>query len=365
MACVLPLIQVCSVGCNLRCSYCYYNSQCQSSRVMGADVLETVIVQLLALGQKTTHFCWHGGEPTLAGTEFFERACKIQKRNLAPGQRVVNSIQTNGIVLNEGWMELFEQHGFQIGISLDGPATLHDSYRRDGNGEGTHSRVMDRVSLLQRYGFPFGVICVLTDKNVMDPAGLTDYFYENGIRTVNFGLAVAYNERGQLESYSITPDQLANFMIGLYKKWIEIDDPTFRIPRLDEYIRGVINRPTRTCEFNDWCNHFLMFDYDGTVRSCCSLPLDWVLGNLMEQPLQEILRSKAMHEIKRRITQARRMCKGCAWQTACNGGCAGYSFLRVDTHGCERNYFCSAHRRIYSYLREDKHIQKMILRLRN
>ena len=168
---------------------------------------------------------------------------------------------------------------------------FHDYYRQDQNGQGSFEQVMQAIKLTQSFNLNFGIICVLTDQNINYPETLFDFFVRQGIKNFNFGLAVMYNSNGQLESFSITSDQFKEFMIRLFEKWLAENNSEIKIPRLQDFLRGSLGQKTKCCEFNDWCQHYLMFDYDGIVRACCSLPQDWVVGNIMIRSLPEIFSS--------------------------------------------------------------------------
>ena len=116
-------------ACNLRCSYCYYRDR-GTRGPMSPEVLEAYILQTLrAHGRNAeVEFSWHGGEPTLAGLDFFRRAVELERLHGA-GRRIRNTLQTNGILLDDPWCRFFRDHRFLVGVSLDGPRALHDRYR--------------------------------------------------------------------------------------------------------------------------------------------------------------------------------------------------------------------------------------------
>ncbi len=356
MVTLLPLIQVSSFGCNLRCRYYYYHFNDQIPRIMNRGVLDKLTKEVIQNSGMHVYFCWHGGEPTLAGLDFFQEALDIQQFYKRKDQKITNSIQTNGVLVDEKWIEFFSLNNFQIGISLDGPKEIHDCYRKDRNNGNSFNQVIRTIGLLRSDRINFGVICVLTDKNVNCPEKVYDFFVNEGIENFNFGLAVMYDERRYLEPFSITPKQFEIFMIGLFEKWMAEDNPNIKIPRLQDFVRGVLGQKTTCCEFNDWCHHYLMFDYDGTVRACCSLPQNWVVGNITSQNLPDILSSPDLMTVNKKIRAVRQLCRGCKWQKPCRGGCPGYSFLLSSENG-HRNYFCSSYKNIYRYLQ--KRIKKL------
>ena len=136
--------------CNLDCRYCYYLKKRDlypdvDSLRMTDDVLEAYIRQHVeASPSATITFSWHGGEPTVLWLDFFRKVVEIQGRYRPVGRRVFNGIQTNGILLDEGWCRFLASEGFGVGLSLDGPADLHDAYRVTRGGQPTHSQTLRR-----------------------------------------------------------------------------------------------------------------------------------------------------------------------------------------------------------------------------
>lgn len=149
--------------CNLACRYCYYLGKGElypGSRLrMSEAVLERFIQQYIeAQHMPVATFAWQGGEPTLMGLDFFERAVQLQQRYRWPGMRIDNALQTNATLLDEEWCRFLKRNGFLVGVSLDGPAALHDAYRVDRGGHPTHERVMAGLALLQEHGVEHNVL---------------------------------------------------------------------------------------------------------------------------------------------------------------------------------------------------------------
>jgi len=281
--------------------------------------------------------------------DFFKQVLELQNFYKKNNQKIVNSIQTNGILLNENWIDFFIKNNFQLGLSLDGPRVFHDYYRKFPDGTGSFDRVMSSISLIQSKKLNFGIISVLTDQNVDYPEDLLSFFVENNISNLNFGLSVVKDKKNNLETFSITAKEFSDFMIRLFECWILYNNKSIIIPRLQSYIYGVYGQKTTSCEFNDWCKHYLMFDYNGIVRACCSLPQDWIVGDLSKQSLSEIFVSDGFIQMNKKIEKVRKFCGNCKWKMVCCGSCPGYSFLEDKQKG-SKNYFCSAHKEIYSYL---------------
>ena len=159
------LVKPVSANCNLRCDYCFYRRvgrMYRGRRRMPTRVLETMVRQLVGLGFSPAAFSWQGGEPTLAGLDFFRQVVAGQARFGSAGQVVSNSLQTNGLLIDDEWAEFLSEYRFLVGLSLDGPQELHDTYRKRGGGRGSFTEAVCAVDVLRRHQVEFNVLSVLT-----------------------------------------------------------------------------------------------------------------------------------------------------------------------------------------------------------
>src|SRR5580658_9838800 len=176
------LIKPVSAVCNLDCAYCFYLDreadpyQALPARRMTAETLERLIENYLFYSYPKGVFAFQGGEPTLAGIGFFEQAVEYQKRHGRKGQVVSNSMQTNGVLIDDAWCRMFKEYKWLIGISLDGPEEMHDLYRFNKGGEGTWKKVVRGLETLQKHGVEFNVLCVLSQANVEKPKEVYKFF---------------------------------------------------------------------------------------------------------------------------------------------------------------------------------------------
>jgi uncharacterized protein len=161
--------------CNLDCTYCYYLSKEQLFDVPAAtrmddDTLERVVQQYIeGVTAEDVVFTWQGGEPTLLGLEFFQRAVALQRKYKKPNQRIENDLQTNGTLLNEEWCEFLRDNKFLVGLSIDGPRDLHDHYRVTKGNRPTFDRVFNASKMLRRYGIPFNTLTCVHRYNARKP----------------------------------------------------------------------------------------------------------------------------------------------------------------------------------------------------
>jgi len=161
--------------CNLNCAYCYYLEKEKlypddpARWAMSERVLENLIAQTIySSNDPVVQFAWHGGEPVMRGMDFFVKIISLQKKYGA-GRAIGNSIQTNGTTLTDDWCRFFRDHGFLVGISIDGPEHCHDHFRRYGNGQGSFAKCMKGLELLVKHKVEFNTLSVVNDYNAKYP----------------------------------------------------------------------------------------------------------------------------------------------------------------------------------------------------
>jgi uncharacterized protein len=180
--------------CNLNCRYCYVPNR-RDSLVMSDETLDAVIRKVLAseLVEESIEFLWHAGEPLTAGIPFFQHAIELMKRYNSRGLTVVNSIQTNGTLINQAWCDFFRDQGVEVGLSVDGPAFLHDSARVTWAGRGSHAKAIRGHALLKKNGVDVGVLCVLTRQSLCYPEAIIEFLIDCGFRWIGFNVEETEN----------------------------------------------------------------------------------------------------------------------------------------------------------------------------
>ena len=182
--------------CNLDCKYCFYlekedmyaqeGRRPQSSWRMSDEVLETYIRQYIQQQDvPEINFAWQGGEPTLLGVDFFRQAVALQKK-YADGRRIHNAFQTNATLLDDAWGEFLSEHRFLVGVSVDGPADLHDRYRVDKQARPTFERVMRGIGFLKKHGVEFNTLTVVNRANSQHPRRVYPFLKEIGSTFLQF-----------------------------------------------------------------------------------------------------------------------------------------------------------------------------------
>ncbi len=175
--------------CNLDCRYCYLPDRANRARMTMATLEAAVqrVVEAELLGDELS-IVWHAGEPLVVPRHWYAEAFARVRNIVPPSTRVEHSIQTNATLVDRAWCDFITAHCIRVGVSVDGPAFLHDAARHTRRGEGTHAQVMRGILRLQEAGIPIHAICVLSRASLDHPDEIYDFFVDAGIGEVGFNI---------------------------------------------------------------------------------------------------------------------------------------------------------------------------------
>ena len=342
------LIKPSGPDCNLSCTYCFYRRVAKifppGPHRMKKDILEEMVKQYMNLNFQTSVFSWQGGEPTLCGLDFYKEAVNLQMKYGKEGQRVGNSFQTNGILLDEEWCKFFNNYKFFIGISLDGPKDLHDFYR----GIGTFEKVMKSIKLLKEFGVKFNVLSVLTKKSEGRAKEIFSFLIENGLRFLQFIPCVEV-EKGSIAPFSITPQGYGEFLCELFDEWWNVKDK-ISIRLFDSIIEKLITgKMLSYCVLSPRCGHYLVVEHDGSVYPCdFFVRKDKYLGNIKEKNIEEIYDSPLLKRFAIQKSFLSPECEECKYKEFCYGGCQK-DRINLKGEKASKTIFCYSYKTFFSY----------------
>jgi uncharacterized protein len=347
--------------CNLSCSYCYYlkkKSLYSGSKdpMMPESLLEKYVIQhISASTDNLIFFSWHGGEPMIAGVDFYKTAVRLQKKHLPSGKRILNGIQTNGTLIDEEWCRFFADENFVIGISIDGPGELHDQNRRDPNGHRSLEKVMTGHELLQRHGINPEIICVVNSVNVNYPLVVYEFFRGIGAEYITF-LPLVNRSDDPSETVtmnSVPAPEFGKFLASVFDEWIEKDIGKIKVQIFEEAVRTAFNQEHTLCIFKKNCGGVPVVEHNGDFYSCDHfVDEDQRLGNINEHPLEYYLDSPEQRRFgKAKSLNLPRYCIECEVKEMCNGECPKNRFINSPDGEPGLNYLCSGYKYFFNHIR--------------
>ncbi len=349
------LIKPASHDCNMACNYCYYRPveavyPDEKRPRITPEIFEAVCEQYRALGPSDIKIGWQGGEPTLMGLDFFREAIQIETRHAQRGDCWGNSLQTNGVLLDEEWCQFLAANHFLVGISVDGPAELN-TMRKFHDGRPAWETAMRGIKLLEQHKVEFNVLVVISQANRQHPREVLQFLVENDL---HFSQFIPCTEptgatRGVSE-HSISAAEYAEFMIGLFDAWVENDDPSYYVRRIDNWLHQFFGLPPECCEYREDCSNLITIEWNGDVYPCDFFVVpEYRMGNVMEQTLEQMLKGPQFRAFVRGAEHIPSMCSDCEWLGVCHAGCFRHrQKLNIDAD--EMPYLCEAKKRIFSHV---------------
>ena len=365
--------------CNLDCQYCFFLSKEQlypgSKFRMADDLLETYIQQLLEAHQTPeVTIAWQGGEPTLMGLEFFQRSIELVDKHKKPGQQVSHTLQTNGTRLDDDWGQFFKQHHFLIGLSVDGPQPLHDTYRVDKRGRGSFEQVMQGWKTLKKHEVDFNILCTVNAANGDRPLDVYRFFRDElGAEFIQFiPIIERVNEDGstliqsgnQVTERSVKPEQFGRFLNSVFDEWVRRDVGKVFIQHFDAALANWVGVQPGVCIFSKTCGNALALEHNGDLYSCDHfVEPDYKLGNIQETHMIEMIAS----EQQRQFGQAKfdtlpQYCRTCEVGFACNGGCPKNRFIETPDGEPGLNYLCAGYKAFFTHIDKPMRMMAQLLR---
>jgi len=344
---------VCGV-CNLDCRYCYYTMKPRELYPgverfqMSDEVLESYTRQYLALLPERCEFGWQGGEPMLAGKDFFRKALEFQKQYRREGQTVANAFQTNGTLIDDEWCELFRENDFLIGISIDGPARVHDAFRLDRAGNPSFERAWRGLELLQKHGVEYNILATLNRANVVHGANIYRFFVNRGARYIQFiPILERLPDTDEPTGFSCTGRQYGRFMLEVFEQWAARDVGKVSVRFIDDVIHLLLFDRAHTCVHSERCAAAHVLEWNGDLFACDHFVFkEWRIGNITETPLADLVRSERLDEFAALKTDLPAACRDCEFLRLCWGGCPKHH-RPIGRDPNRWNHFCEGYKMFF------------------
>lgn len=380
--------------CNLDCSYCYYLSKqellgkSEQGRISD-QMLETFIRQYFE-GQNCREvvFSWQGGEPTLLGVDFFKRVVELERKYCPPHVRCENDLQTNGVNLDESWCAFLKEHHFLVGLSIDGPRSLHDHYRKDRSGKGSFDRVFRAARLLKKHNVGFATLSCVNRRTSEHPLDVYRFLRDEVgslrmqfipvVEPVGFRQAAPRRrdpllcsipgfprERQKtsgpdVEEWSVEPEAWGDFLCRIFDEWYRKDLGIIHVNYFEAAVETWMGRMSPLCTLSPLCGKGLALESNGAVYACDHFVYpEYRIGNIANKTLGEM----AFSELQEQFGKAKEgllpeYCRRCEYEFACFGECPKNRFSETPSGEPGLNYLCSGWKKFFRHI--DEKIRKIV-----
>ena len=335
------LIKPASSACNMRCRYCFYcdvaaHREERRARVMGWDVADAIIERALAVAPDAhVSFAFQGGEPTLAGLDFFRSfVARVEERR--DRQQVSWALQTNGYLIDGEWAAFFREHGFLIGVSVDAYRDLHDSMRPDAHGAATYARVMGGVRLLRESGVDVNILSVLTSQMAAHPQRVFSFIKREGITHIQF-IPCLPGLDDEHDAFSLGPREFSSFYRRLFDLWWrELGAGSYvSIWLFENIMQMALGQLPSQCGMLGRCAPQFVVESDGSVYPCDFYALDeYRVGDIRNDDLEAMATCEAMHAFLREPRRACSQCADCPFEGMCHRNCKRLNIAYYDEGYC-------------------------------
>ncbi|BES64023.1 SPASM domain-containing protein [Gottschalkiaceae bacterium SANA] len=349
------LIKPASSSCNMRCTYCFYadvtdHREIKNYGIMSEETTEVVIIRAFEAAKRQITFAFQGGEPTLAGLDFFKNWVKLTKKHNTKKLPVHFAIQTNGMAIDQEWATFFHNNRFLVGISLDGPKEIHDHYRILSDGSGSYKKVLQAIDWLKKEHVDFNILSVVNQTVAKHPTKVYNFFKKQGFQYLQF--IPCLDDLGQAQGtnpLSVTSERYGQFLIQLFDLWYrdwKAGSPV-SIRMFDNVLQILLTGQPESCDMNGHCTVNAVVEADGSVYPCDFYVTDsWKLGNLHDSSLAELSQIPLATTFVEESLHTDPACKTCNHLHVCRGGCKRHKEPKVNGH-YQSNIFCSAYKKFY------------------
>ncbi|MFW6161393.1 MAG: anaerobic sulfatase maturase [Planctomycetota bacterium] len=341
------LVKPAGSRCNLRCKYCFYygtdryfaEGPADRGKTMSVATMDAMVRELLAYRMPQSILAWQGGEPTLAGLDFFRAVVESEKRHGADGQVVGNALQTNGVLIGAEWAKFLTEYHFLVGLSIDGPRKLHEKYRGK-----SWQRTMDAAKAMRDHGTEFNILTVVSEANMRRGGEVYEWLVGQGFDEIQFIPCRETLPDGTAAPFSCQPEALGDFLIAAFDRWIARDVGVVNERVFNCLLHYYLHGEPNLCTFRARCGDYICIERGGEVFPCdFYVQPEHRLGTLGERPMHEFYTTVREEHFGTLKAQVDPECRACEWYDLCHGGCPR------DRLPSGRNYYCPGYKKFFAH----------------
>ena len=350
------LIKPVSSACNLKCKYCFYsdisnNRETPNYGKMNINSLEIIVQKYLSHATRSCSFAFQGGEPTLIGLNYYKKLIEFQKKYNTKNIQINNSIQTNGILINEEWADFLVKNNFLVGLSLDGTKDINDQMRISQADEGTYEQIINTISLFNKYNITYNILTVISKYTAKNINSIYKFYKENNLVYQQYipCLDPINEERGKCD-YSLTPQIYEKFLKRLFDLWYnDIKANNFIYNRYFENLVGLLKGYSpESCGMSGVCTCQNVIEADGSIYPCDFYVMDeYKIGNILTDSIFDIENNETTKRFILESQETNKKCLNCKWNKLCRGGCRRDRDYRETI--LRLNYYCNSYTRFFDY----------------
>ena len=345
--------------CNYNCSYCYYSGHTQlfgnqDTFQMSDEILKKYIIDNIeATTDPVINFAWHGGEPTLAGIDFFRKAVQWQTQYKPLEKTIINGIQTNGSLIDDTWCRFLAENNFIVGISIDGSENLHNIYRTTRNNLPTFQKTMQGFERLMKHHIIPEILCVVSAANVSYPLEVFRFFKNLGVNNITF-LPLVEPEPGNssgVSEHSVPSEDFGIFLSTIFDEWMENDIESIKVQIFEEALRAAFHQDHSLCIFKTVCGGVPVLEQNGNLYPCDHyVSPRYYAGNIKEISLASFLDSEAQKAFGRvKSDSLPAYCIKCEVKAMCNGECPKNRLILTPDGEPGLNYLCEGYKHFFNH----------------
>lgn len=342
---ITPIIMV-TKNCVLNCSYCYVESK--NKDIISLELVYKILNEIIEYNKSNTTIIWHGGEPLLAGIDFFKDVIQYLNHRF-PTIKISHKIQTSGLLITDDWVNFFKENDIGIGISLDAPKKFHDINRKTKTGKNSFELIENSISKLNNKDVKFGILTVITKHSINSATDIFGYFYS---KKLDFGFSILTPVNQKLLNIAPSEQEYCEFYYEMLDLYLNQKEPTISVVPLMHHVMSLLlNKSVDFCANSENCaNDYLSFAPNGDTFACdrfveCK---DTYFGNINVQKFDEILNSKNRMKFYDRSMFMKDKCSDCKYLNICFGGCPHESYVRHNSL-YENEFECNIYKKIFAF----------------